>query len=77
MRVDIRRLSEAAKWGTENDSVQYKFEMVCVYGIRKKWVDGKLQSSKEGVKRVIKGDRVCFTGLVDTITPGVTSNSEV
>ena len=75
MRVDISRLSESAKWDTENESVQYKIEEVCVYGMRKKWVDGKLQSSKEIVKRTIKGDRVCFTGLVDTITPGVTSNS--
>jgi len=77
MRLEMGRLSESAKWGTENESVQYKIEEVCVFGMSKKWVDGKLQSSKEGVKRVIKGDRVCFTGLVDTITPGVTSKSEV
>ena len=75
MRVDISRLSESAKWDTENESVQYKIEEVCVYGMRKKWVDGKLQSIKESVKRTIKGDRVCFTGLVDTIYPGVTNNS--
>jgi hypothetical protein len=40
MRVDISRISESAKWVTENESVQYKIEEVCVYGMRKKWVDG-------------------------------------
>ena len=76
MRLDISRLSEPAKWGTSSDNnesaaAEYKIEEVCVYGMmQKKWVDGKLQSSKEGVKRVIKGDRVCFTGLVDAISPG-------
>ena len=40
MRVEISRLSESAKWVTENESVQYKIEEMCVYGMRKKWVDG-------------------------------------